>query len=205
MSFTPPSASKRTWTSPSADAIKLFARLSVDLSLAACVAGCAAGGELHRDYASLAPRVVHVLPVKNETLHQLDKVSFDGLFQSATIGAELHNIPDLLRGSLEEALVRKGYDAASGPAAVPVLPAAPAAANLQATIEAWESEGGGRFDMYLRYRLEMVRIPTGERLYSGVFSSQERADARSSAGGDVVPAIRRSAARALSGLPPAAP
>src|SRR5437867_2890011 len=58
-------------------------------------------------------QLYEALGVQNETIHQLENVSFGGFLQRTVIGASSYNIPDLLRGSLEEALTLRGYPTAS--------------------------------------------------------------------------------------------
>jgi hypothetical protein len=178
-------------------------------------AGCTAGGIVHVDYLKLKPASIAVLSVENETVHPLDQMSFGGLLQRAVIGAQVENIPELLRGGLEEALVQKGYELGSPGAAAAgggtdwrkPLPAGTQEpsfdAVLTAAIESWHAEAGGATSFSMRYRIEMYRVPSAEPLFSGTFYCDHRDDIRARGADDVPGAIRRSARRALASLPSA--
>ena len=195
------------------------------LALSALLAGCASAATVHPDFARLQPRTIHVAPVANETTYHLDTVSFGGLLQRAVIGGETFDVPRILGAALEEALVAKGYHldsgvGAGGAAGTPEdrgaagtvdptkpQPEAPPPfdASCIATIEEWRSDKLSTNLFYLRYRLEIRRVPTGEILYCGRFFAEHREDARDPGGpSDLESSIRRSVRGALSALPKAA-
>lgn len=177
--------------------------------------GCLPDARIHPDYGRLRPAVVAVPPVENETTHQLDEVSFGGPLQRTVIGVGSYNIPNLLRGALEEALVLHGYSVGtySEDSRRPKLdfrrPLPPEAARqpfdavLLSTIESWTSDKLSSSSMVFRFRVEMVRVPTAELLYIGVFECGHRGDSDGRGIGDdqVSTQIRRSAQRALASLP----
>jgi hypothetical protein len=129
------------------------------------------------------------------------------------LGAQTYDIPNLLRGALEENLIRDGYAVvpAAAHAPDPSRPAPESApkpaydAALVAVIETWRGDTSGGVNMSMRYRLALFRVPTAEVLYHGTFSCEAREDLRNRGADDVTSAIRRSAARALAALPPAVP
>ena len=163
-------------------------------------------------------------PVINETIHQLDQVTFGGILQRVTIGAEAVNVPEVLRGALEEALLIKGYDAPpyAKPAgepdgAVPIRaqdggvaeakPLSPAWASLPfeavlvAAIETWQASTTGTPSVDMRYRIILFRLPNLEVLYSNVFEGSYREDVRNRSAEGVPTWIRRSARKVLADLP----
>ena len=162
-------------------------------------------------------------PVVNETIHQLDAVTFGGLLQRITVGAEAVNVPDVLRGSLEEALLLKEYDAppfkkpegdpeGSIPVAVPEESTAPKPlsdawaklpfdAVLVAAIETWQASTTGTPSVEMRYRVMIRRIPGLQVLYSNVFEGSYREDIRTRSAEGVPAWIRRSARKVLADLP----
>jgi hypothetical protein len=159
------------------------------------------------------PEAIAVLPVHNGTLYSLDKVVFAGLLQRSLIGGETYDIPTILRGGLEEALVIAGYGVvpyeprpgAPRPDFQKPLPAGtpapPFDAALHATILAWESSSGGAPSFSLRYRLALCHVPSGELLYSGDFHCVYRSESRSLSAESVESAIRRCARQSLASLP----
>ncbi|MBI4601544.1 MAG: hypothetical protein HY721_06245 [Planctomycetes bacterium] len=176
------------------------------------LAGCGSPGSIHSSYAALKPASVAVLPVRNETVHQLEQVAFGGLLQRLVAGPETYDVPGLLRAGLEEGLERRGYRLERAPApegarpddSRPLpegAPRPPSEAVLLATIESWDAATAGAFSMRMTYRIDLRRVPAGDLLYSGTFVCEEREDARSRGSGDVHGAIRRSALRALASLP----
>lgn len=181
--------------------------------LAWLLGGCAHGGWVHPAYSERMPHSIAVLPVRNETVHQLEAVSFGGFLQRAVIGPRTFDIPDILRASFEEALIQTGYEAArpapgpvtaaleSGAARAEEVAAIPFDAALHTAIEAWQADTGSSPGLRMRYRIELRSIPGAEILFSGVFPCVHREDSRER-GMDAVPnAIRRSAKQALSALP----
>lgn len=202
---------------------KMFEKACVNacllFSLGGCIlGGCASALELRPDFARDPPRVIAVLPVRNETIHQLDKVSFGGLLQRAVIGAPSYDIPDLLRGSVEEALMLRGYQTApsgdwsgsdrkgSEPPDFkhplpPGAPSLPFNAVLYTVIESWSANTMASMSLAMRYRLELYRVPSGELLLSGKGELSYREDARTRGSDDIPSQIRQSAQRTLSYLP----
>ena len=53
---------------------------------------------------------IGVFDVENETVYQLDAVSFGGILQRGIFGVRQYNIPAVLRAGIEEALLRKSYE-----------------------------------------------------------------------------------------------
>src|SRR2546426_4196230 len=188
---------------------KAFVRISFFFGLA----GCASPLELRPDFNSLRPRVIEVLPVQNETIHQLENVSFGGFLQRTVIGASSYNIPDLLRGSLEEALTLRGYPRASdgGLKSDPPLdfkhplpqgtPKLQFNAVLYTTIESWSANTMASGSFAMRYRLEMYSVPGGELLLSGKGDCSQREESRYRSAEDIPSQIRRSAQRVMATLP----
>ncbi|HVR74324.1 MAG TPA: hypothetical protein VMT52_08330 [Planctomycetota bacterium] len=207
MSFIRPSGSK----SPPADV-----GLALVL-LASILGGCAQAGWVHPGYSERMPHSIAVLPVRNETVHQLDAVSFGGFAQRMIIGAPTFDIPDLLRGSLEESLIQAGYEAArpapgsvtaaleSGKALPEDASAIPFDAALHTAIEGWQADTGSVAGIRMRYRVELRSIPGAEVLFSGVFPCVHREDPRARGTDEVPNAVRRSAKQALGALPRRAP
>jgi hypothetical protein len=182
---------------------------------------------VHPEYSALRPRAIAVHPVANETLHQLDRVSFGGILQRVTVGVETIDVPVLLRGALEEALLMKDYSAppftrppGEPEDAIPVrapesespprpLPAAwaslPFDAVLVPAIESWQASTMGSSSVGMRFRVVIYRLPEMEVLYSTVFEGSYREDVRTR-GNDMIPAwIRRSARKALPDVPAGSP
>ena len=171
---------------------------------------------MNPEYARLAPRTIEVMPVANETIQQLSDVAFGGLLQRAIIGAETYDVLNVLRGSLEESLLRKGYAVRPGETEpgrgapdfrrpLPEgMPPPPFDAACYATVKEWSSDRTSVDSMYMRYRIEIYRVPTAELLYSGDFVCDHLVgDDTSTLSGSVVSTIRRSVRRALSALPEA--
>lgn len=171
--------------------------------------GCSSGATLHPEFPRLRPASIAVMAVRNATVIPLDHASFGGLLQRTVIGAQSYDVPELLRGALEEAVVHRGYALGSAPAggadfskplpegaSLPLFDAA-----IVATIESWMAGTGTSMTVSMRYRLDMYRVPTAEVLYSGTFSCASRDDLRGRGGEDLPAAIRRSAHRALADLP----
>jgi hypothetical protein len=180
-----------------------------------CLAGGCASGTVYPDFHELKPQSIAVLPVNNATLHPLDAVTFVGIVSETILGAPRYDIPEILRGALEEHLLLAGYDLAPAPAGTGMaatdfrkpLPAGSPAPAFDAvvypTIVAWRSgRGSPGFDM--RYRLEMHAVPGGRLLYDGEFVCSQRSDTRSWGGETVTNSIRRSAEQSLASLPPGA-
>ena len=165
-------------------------------------------------------------PVVNQTIHQLDAITFGGLLQRITIGPAALSVPEVLRGGLEEALLLKDY--ASPPYARPPgepegsipldteddIPARPEKPLSQAwaslpfdavlvpVIETWHAAtttGTPAADM--RYRVVIYRLPGLEILYSHVFEGSYREDVRNRSAEGVPAWIRRSARKVLADLP----
>jgi len=193
-------------------------------AIASSILGCSSSAQVSEGYAALQPSAIAVHPVINETIHQLDQVTFGGILQRVTIGPEAVNVPEVLRGALEEALLIKGYDAppyAKPPGepegAVPVqehdgfavgakpLSAAwaslPFEAVLVAAIETWQAATTGTPSVDMRYRVIIFRLPNLEVLYSNVFEGSYREDVRNRSAEGVPTWIRRSARKVLADLP----
>jgi hypothetical protein len=194
MSCTP----RRGWARASADAAVLLGTL---------LQGCSTA-EVDPGYEALKPGVICVLPVENQTIHQLDRVAFGGLLQRGTVGAQEYDVPAILRASLEESTLFAGYSTApydgrpldGSPS--PGQPAAPYDGALLATIESWWANTMGVPAFGMRYRVELRRVPTGEVLYRNSVDLREEENPRTR-NVDMVPAaIRRSARRVLADLPP---
>lgn len=181
------------------------------LSLAvAC--GCASGS-VHPGFSRHQPARITVLPVANATLYPLDEVVFAGVLQRSLIGGEKYNIPDILRGGLEESLVLAGYDlvpvAPDRKAKLPDYrqplpegtPVPPFDAALYTSIHSWESSTGASTNIAMRFRLELYHVPTGEILFSGDFHCVHRSEARSWSPDGVEVLMRRCARQALESLP----
>jgi len=182
--------------------------------LVACgLAGCAAQGRVHPDYARLAPSTILVPTVKNETIHQLDDVSIGGLLQRALIGPKTVDVLDLVQGSAEEALVLKGY-ATWGSWTEPPgekldfrrpLPAGAPALSFDAvcmvTIEEWSVDAISGSSLHMVYRIELYKVPSAELLYFGQFGCGYREDIRDPRVDDFTIMIRRSVRDAFSDLP----
>ena len=191
--------------------------------LAFAILGCSTQARIAPEYAALRPRAIAVQPVVNETIHQLDGVTFGGLLQRVTIGVEAVNVPQLLRGALEEALLIKEYDAppfrkpegepeGSIPVSAPdgasaAKPLPPPWANLPfeavlvTAIEAWQASTTGTPAVDMRYRVVLRRLPGLEVLYSNVFEGSYREDVRTRSAEGVPAWIRRSARKVLADLP----
>ncbi len=179
--------------------------------LALLLSGCAAGGTLHPEYARLRPRDIAVLKVKNETISDLGSVAFGGLLQRAVIGAETHNVLELVRGAVEESLLKSGYSIAAVKEPLGFDPSAPQAggagslpcqAIATTAVESWHADTLSNFSSFsMRYRFELRSYPAAELLYSGTFFCDHR-DNRSQSLDGVSTAIRRSVAQALGALPP---
>jgi len=175
------------------------------------VSGCMPPAKIHPDYAKLAPKVIAVLPVVNKTIHQLDQVPIGGLAQRWIVGMETFDVPDILRGALEEALVLREYmpisytvDPEKGPPdfSRPIVGANPPFDGaLVATIESWTSGSTSLTDVTMRYRVELYRVPTAEKLFSGEFDMVYRENVMGSSANDLRSQIRYSAQRALRWLP----
>jgi len=199
-------------------------------ALAACLAlstpGCSSSAQVAAEYDSLRPRAIAVHPVVNETIHQLDAVTFGGLLQRITLGPAAVNVPEVLRGGLEEALLLGDY--ASPPYArppgepessIPIekhrditvrpdrqLPEAwaslPFDAVLVPVIETWQATTTtGTPAADIRYRVIIYRLPGLEVLYSNVFEGSYREDVRTRSAEGVPAWIRRSARKVLADLP----
>ena len=177
--------------------------------LALHAAGCAAGGSIHPEYRQLKPRDIAVLSVKNETIADLGRVTFGGPLQRTIVGVESYNVLELLRGAIEEALLKAGYFIAEVTEPLPFDPGKPLLdgadrpafqAAVLASVESWQAHETSNFASFaLRYRLEMRRVPTAELLYSGTFTCEQR-EGRAQTSESLPRAIRRSVARALGAL-----
>jgi hypothetical protein len=192
---------------------RAFEKAFVKISVIVGWVGCASQLQLRPDFNQIRPRVIAVLPVQNETLYQLEQVSFGGLLQRAVIGAPSYDIPDLLRGSLEEALVLRGYQTAAHAEAnsgssldfrhplPPGTPKPPFDAVLCTTIESWSSSTMASPSLSMRYRLEMYGAAGGDLLLSGKGECSYREDTRFRSAGDIPAQIRGSAQRVMASLP----
>ncbi|MGQ9589793.1 MAG: hypothetical protein ACUVYA_05815 [Planctomycetota bacterium] len=191
---------------------------------AGLLAGCASSGTVHPDYGRLAPRVVCVAPVANETIHQLDEVTFGGLFQRTVLWPKKYRVTEILAAAAEESLLRKGYETRSGcggdgslagsPAALRPVPdyrrplpegsALPAFdAVLYLTVEEWAADRTAGSSLHIAYRVELYRVPAAEVLYHGRFSCGYREDPYEPRPDELPIALRRSVSSALAALPAA--
>jgi len=191
--------------------------------IASSILGCSSSAQVSAEYAALPPRAIAVHPVINETIHQLGGVTFGGILQRVTIGTEPVNVPEILRGALEEALLIKEYpappyakppgepegsiptdapDASAPPKPLPpAWGALPFDAVLVATIETWQASTTSTPAVDMRYRVVLRRLPGLEVLYSNVFEGSYREDVRSRSAEGVPSWIRRSARKVLADLP----
>ena len=168
--------------------------------------GCAASVEfVHPHIEEFAARTVAVEPIVNETVYTLDAVAFGGPLQRLVVGAQKYDIPSVLLGALEEALLLRGYDPRS-----PDRSDSGSAGMLdgdadmvaRCAIVFWEAETSGSPSMDLRFRLDLS-TPQGERLYGGTFAARYRQSGRSRTHKDPTAAIRSAMAAALRELPSA--
>ncbi len=189
------------------------------LVVASLLAGCAASGTVHPEYRRLAPRIVCMAPVANETIHQLDEVTFGGLFQRTVLWPRRHSITAILSAAAEESFLRKGYETRAACAGSSQGPGSPAPdyrkplpqgsppqefdAVCYLTVEEWATDRYAGSSMHLVYRVELFRVPTAELLYFGRISCGYREDPHEPRTDELPMAIRRSVASALAALPPA--
>ena len=193
--------------------LRIGPRLSAALALT--VAGCAPSAFVNPEYGRLEPVRVAVAPVANESIHQLDSVTFGGLLQRTLTGGTTYNVPEIMKEALMDALFSRGYDPVDFKHDLgrpepdfrrPLDPAAerpPFDAYLVCTIEEWQSDKISSSSMHMRYRIEMFKVPTGEVLFSGRFSCGYRDELGEYRFEEVASRIRGSVKRALSALPEA--
>jgi hypothetical protein len=194
---------RRGWARRSADTAVLGTLLSI-------VSGCSTA-EINASYEALKPRVVYILPVDNQTIHQLDKITFGGLLQRGTVGAEEYDIPGILRAAVEESVLLAGYSTAPGGGYAQIdwtrplpegQPAPPFDGVLVTTLESWWANTLGIPAFGMRFRVELRRVPTGEVLYQNETECRQEEDPRARSADMVPNAIRRAARRVLADLPP---
>jgi hypothetical protein len=168
-------------SAPVAYAREALTALLLVAAAALAGAGCGAPTFLHEDYARLAPSTVAVLPSLNRTIYQLDEVTFGGLLQRAMSTPRPINVPLVVQGAVQDALVARGYgtllcEAGSREAAVdftrPLVDAEPRRfdAACITTIEGWRSDRTSTSTLYMKYRVDLYRVPTAELLFTGHFS-----------------------------------
>jgi hypothetical protein len=182
---------------------------AVAAAMLLAIGGCSSGAIVNPEFARFRPASIAVMPVRNQTVQMLDHVSFGGFTQRLILGAQYYDIPVLLRGAMEEAVVHHGYSLASAPASgadytkpLPDGTARPAFdAVMIVTIDSWTADTGASMRLTLGYHLELYSVPTAEVLYSGAFVCASRNDARNYEGEDPPEAIRRSAHQSLGDLP----
>ena len=134
------------------------------LALAALLAlGCSVppASTIHPKYAELKPKVIQVLPVKNETRRKdLEGYCPDALLQRMVTGGRKIDVLEVFRKAAEEAAQQRGYTISKD---------APGAGGATMKIVLKEWRDGSRFgasEIVFSCKLELSRSPSGESLYS---------------------------------------
>ena len=186
------------------------------VAVAIAFSGCAVG-KVHSRFYTVSPRTVAVLAPENDTGDDLGRVTFDGVLQSAFVGAQATDVAELLRGAVEETLILKGYALVSLPVAAPEVDVERSPdeldessdardrcdATVHTTIVEWSHSRGAGAQFRLRYRIEIRHLASDDILYEGEFHCVHQ----SRPGGRFAPvdtALRRCLRQALEGLPEAA-
>ncbi len=85
--------------------------LCLCLGLGGAICGCSHSAEfVHPEFESYGVQHIGVFDVENETVYQLNDVSFGGILQRGFFGVRQYNIPAVLRSGIEAALLRKSYE-----------------------------------------------------------------------------------------------
>jgi hypothetical protein len=180
--------------------------------------GCVGQVEVHPDYEQIGPTGICLEPVRNETIHDLRQVSFGGILQRVLVGPETLDVPAILQASLQDALTRRGYETrldcdGSEPATVagaeaPEIGDASAEgggaeydARCRLVVEEWSSDRVSSASIQMVFRVELDRVSTGERLFTGRYRYAFLEDSGEPHANDLPASLAGAVKTALTTLP----
>lgn len=188
---------------------KRFTRQPLASWLLLGISGCVGQVEVHPEYERIGPTCICVEPVGNETIHDLHHVSFGGILQRVLAGPETLDVSAILRASLDAALIGRGYETQLDCApreretGIEKGPGVGYDAQCRLTIEEWSSDRVSSSSIRIVFRVELDRVPTGERLFTGRYRYAFLEESGEPHASDIPESLAGAVKTALTALPQA--